>query len=352
MGALTNLTKNANIDTVKRTILFLTRFNDEWTGIRNLLGALRPIRRAPGTQLKAKRATVNLESGAVDEGDLIPLSLANVVEIPMGTIDIKKHAKSVSIEAIDGHGYDDSILRTDQEFRRKLVSSVQNTFYDFLLTGTLTGAGAGLQAAIARAEGLVRNKWDSMDKGLSDIVGFANILDVYDYLGKANISTQTQFGMEYVENFLGLRRLFLTSKVPEGKVLATPADNIIMYYVDPSESDFARAGLVYTTISDIPGAPAGAVNLVGFRTEPDYTRATSNTFAIMGITLFAEYIDGIAAVDIGYESFTAVVSPTGNPSALKYYEKDANDKYFRSVDTEVDSGKTYYSRSVSDTPGE
>lgn len=350
MAALDNLTKSADIATTARVITFLTRFNDDWSGIRDLLGVTRPIRRAPGTVLKAKQATVSLHTGEVDEGDIIPLSKAGVIEIPYGTIAIKKWAKSVSLEAIDAHGYDDAILRTDREFRRQLVSGVQTKFYDYLKEGTLTGAADTFQMAIAKAEGLVRNKWDSMNKGLTEIVGFCNIMDAYEYLGAAGISTQTQFGMEYLQNFLGLRRLFLTSKIPAGTILATPVDNVIMYYVDPADSDFARAGLSYMAYGDIPGVPSAALNLVGFHVEGDYSRATSNSYAIMGIQLFAEYIDGIAAVDIGTESFSAVSSPTGNPAALKYYEKDSSGHYFRTTDTEVDSSKTYYSRTV--TAGE
>ena len=64
-----------------------------------------------------------------------------------------------------------------------------------------------------------------------------------------------------------------------------------MYYVDPNESDFARAGLVYTT-------GAGETNLIGFHTQGNYNTAVSEAFAIMGLTLFAEYLDGIAVITI------------------------------------------------------
>ena len=66
--------------------------------------------------------------------------------------------------------------------------------------------------------------------------------------------------------------------------------NIFLYYVDPSTSDFARAGLVYTT--------DGETNLIGFHVEGNYHTAVSESFAIMGMTLFAEYLDGIAVIDV------------------------------------------------------
>lgn len=43
-------------------------------------------------------------------------------------------------------------------------------------------------------------------------------------------------------------------------------------------------------------------------------------------------------------TYTAVVSPTGNPSTSGYYEK-FGDNYFPSTDTTVDSNKTYYTKS-------
>lgn len=298
MAALENLTKSADIATTARIINFISAFNDDWAGLRALYGISRPIRKAPGTVLKSKSAQVTLTDGNVAEGDLIPFSKATVAETDYAPITIQKYAKSVSIEAIDNHGYDDAILRTDREFRRQLIAKVQNAYFNYLQTGTLTGTKGTFQAAVAEAEGLVRNKWDQMDKGLTDIVGFANIMDAYDYLGAAQISTQNQFGMTYIENFLGVRRLFLTSKIPSRKVFATPVENIDLFYVDPADSDFARAGLQYATMSDVLPGTEGVQNLIGFWTKGDYDRATSNSYAIMGMTLFSEYLDGIANVDI------------------------------------------------------
>ena len=42
----------------------------------------------------------------------------------------------------------------------------------------------------------------------------------------------------------------------------------------------------------------GETNLVGFAVQGDYDRATSVSYALMGFTLMAEYIDAIAVVTI------------------------------------------------------
>ena len=43
-------------------------------------------------------------------------------------------------------------------------------------------------------------------------------------------------------------------------------------------------------------------NLIGFAVAGDYDRATGVSYALMGFTLFAEYIDAIAVVTINPNS--------------------------------------------------
>lgn len=338
-----NLTKAANIDTTAREMDFVTRFAYNWEHLRDILGVMRLIRKTPGTVLKSKYAVVTLQPGSIGEGEEIPYSQATVATKNYAAINVEKFAKAVSIEAINEHGYDDAVGLTDDQFLFELQNNVTSRFYTFMNTGSLISAKATFQAALAEAQGRIRNKFQSMHKGITEIVGFCNILDAYDYLGAANITVQNAFGLNYIENFIGYSRLFLCadSEVARGKVIATPVENLILYYVSPDDSDFARAGLVYTT--------DGETNLIGFHVQGDYKTAVSESYALMGLTLMAEYLDGVAVVDIGTATFTAVSSPASgaNPAALGYFEKDAKNDYFPSTDTTVVEGKTYYTRSVS-----
>ena len=43
----------------------------------------------------------------------------------------------------------------------------------------------------------------------------------------------------------------------------------------------------------------GETNLIGFHVNGNYNTAVGETFAIMGMTLWAEYLDGIAVVTVG-----------------------------------------------------
>ena len=291
--AKANLTKTANVDVAAREIDFVSRFQDNWEALREILGIMRPIRKAPGTVLKSKTASVTLQSGTVAEGNEIPYSRAEVDEVPYSEMDIEKYAKAVSIEAIKDHGYDIAVAMTDNAFLNQLQSVVTGRFYTYLLTGSSTATYTTFQMALAMARGKVLNVFKSMHKDVTEVVGFVNLMDFYSYLGAADITIQNQFGLTYVENFMGYRVVFLCgdNEIPQKKVVAVPVENIVMYYVDPSDSDFSRAGLEYTTVGETP--------LIGFHTQGNYTTAVSECFAIMGLTLFAEYLNGIAVVTIG-----------------------------------------------------
>lgn len=292
MAAKANLIMSNDIQVTAREIDFVTRFERNWQHLRDILGIMRPIKKQPGAVLKSKYAEGTLQSGKVGEGEEIPYSKFVVKEKNYAEMTIEKYAKAVSIEAIKDHGYENAVQMTDDEFLFQLQTDVTGRFYDYLKTGTLTSTETTFQMALAMAKGRVENKFKQMHRNVTGVVGFVNILDVYEYLGAAEITIQNQFGFQYMKDFMGFNTIFLLSdsEIPRGQVIATPVENIVLYYVDPNESDFARAGLVYTV--------SGETNLIGFHTQGNYHTAVSEAFAVMGLTLFAEYIDAIAVITI------------------------------------------------------
>ena len=292
MAAKNNLIKTADIQVTAREIDFVTRFERNWEHLREILGIMRPIKKQPGAILKSKYAEGSLADGNVGEGEEIPYSKFTVKEKEYAEMTIEKYAKAVSIESIKDHGYENAVQMTDDEFLFQLTTMVTGRFYDYLNTGTLTATETTFQMALAMAKGLVENKFKMMHRTATGVVGFVNILDVYEYIGAADITIQNQFGFQYIKDFMGFNTIFLLSEgeIQRGRIIATPVENIVLYYVDPNESDFVRAGLVYTV--------SGETNLIGFHTQGNYNTAVSEAFAIMGLTLFAEYIDAIAVVSM------------------------------------------------------
>ena len=284
---------NVFTNVTAREIDFVTRFGKNWDALRDILGIMRPIKKAPGSQLISYTASIALEDGAVQPGEVIPYSKTTVVQAAKGDLTIEKYAKAVTIEDVSKYGAEVAVEKTDEAFLNQLQSNVLSRFYTFLNTGSLVDGATTWQMALAKAKGMVVDKFQKMRKTVTDVVGFANVLDFYNYLGAADITVQTQFGLTYVKNFMGYSTLFLLSDpdIAQGSVLACPAENIDLYYVDPNDAEFRKLGLDYTV--------QGETNLIGFHANGNYNTAVGESFALMGMALWAEYLDGISIIYVG-----------------------------------------------------
>lgn len=291
MAAITNTTTTAQITTNVKEIDFVSRFNRNWDTLREIMGIMRPVRKTPGTKLVASKATITLQDGNVAEGDEVPLSQAKVEPVAFEDLSLLKYRKAVTAEAVAKYGAAVAVQKTDDAFLVELQNEVLDDFYAFAQTGTLTGSADTFQMAVAMAATMVKDKFKKLRLDYTNIVAFVNTVDVGKYLGTAPITVQNRNGIEYIKDFLGVQTVIITSEIPEGKVLAIPADNIILYYIDPSDGDFRELGLEYYTGD-------GETNLIGIHKEGNYGRVMGETHALMGMKLFAEYLDAIAVYTI------------------------------------------------------
>jgi hypothetical protein len=290
-AAPAGLTGQDQIQVRAREIDFVTSFGKNLQALLDILGITRMIRKENGSVLKTKKVKGTLQSGDVPEGDEIPLSQYTVEEQNFDTIKIEKYRKSVSLEAIAERGYDAAVQSTDEEFKSDLTNVVSDRFYAQLKAGSLVDHESTWQMAFAMAIGKVVNKFQEMKRTATGVAVWVNTLDVYKYLGAADITVQTAFGFKYMKNFMGADVVFMTSQIPEGVVIATPLNNMVVYYVDPGDSEFVKAGLQYTTDP--------TTGFIGFHVQGTYERAISDMFAIMGLRLFCEYLDAIAYISVG-----------------------------------------------------
>lgn len=290
MPAKENTVVSTDLSAV-REVDFVSRFTRDIKILRDILGSIRMERRAPGTKMMSKTAVVTLNGSTVAEGVEIPYNKVTYNEVEVGTLTFDKQAIGVTLEAIAAHGYEAAVQMADDDMIYRLESGLVTRFMTFAQTGTLTTDQdiTDFQMALAEAQGQVQKKWEDMDRGYSQIIGFCNVLDAYRYLGVANITVQTQFGLNYLENFLGYSKLFLTSKLPAGTVIATPAENIVLAYINVADGDFSRAGFEFRT--------DGESNLIGVHVEGNHKTMTSELTTVTGMGLFAEYLDGIFKVN-------------------------------------------------------
>ena len=291
MAVTPNTTTTAQITVQAKEIDLAARFTATWEALSEIMGIMRPIRKTPGTRLVSSKASITLQDGAVAEGDEVPLSQAKVDPVAFKDLVLKKYRKRVTAEAVEKYGAAVAVQKTDDALLNELQGVVLDEFYAFALTGTLTSDEASFQMAVSMAIGKVKDKFKKMRLNYGQVVVFANTLDVHRYLGSTQISTQTSNGVEYLKNFLGADVLIASSEIPEGKVVAIPADNIVLYYIDPADSDFAELGLMYTTAG-------GETNLIGVHKEGVYGYASGDTHVLMGMVMWAEYLDAIAVITI------------------------------------------------------
>lgn len=264
-----------------RELEFVYRFGENIKALQRALGITRPIAKQAGTVLKAYKAVGTLASDPVAEGDIIPLSKYTIQPQTFGEITLDKFRKASTAEAIIKGAYSQAVSMTDERALRDLQARIKTRFYTFMASGTGTATGVNLQKTVAQLRAQLAIKFEDEDVRP---VYFINPVDMADYLGAAQIITQTAFGMTYFEDFLGLGTVVEAPAVPAGTVYGTVKDNIVLYYVPVNGADGLGTAFDFTT---------DETGLVGIHHEDNYERMQFETVLVSGLTLFAERIDGI-----------------------------------------------------------
>ena len=279
--AETNVIKKAQIAKV-REVDFSLLFSENVKNLIKMLGVTRKIPVQAGTALKVLKVTGTLANGVVPEGEIIPLSQYATTWTAVAEATLNKWRKATTAEAILKGGYDQAVNETNKKMLLDIQKGIRTQFVTFLATGLATAEGDGLQAALA-------NAWGKMQVLFEDdavqAVYFVNPMDVSDYLGKANITVQNAFGMNYVEDFLGLGTVIMTGAIPQGSFYATAKENIVCYYINVNEANGIGEAFDFTTDPE--------TGFVGIHEDGNYTRMQEETVAISGITFFAERLDGV-----------------------------------------------------------
>ena len=290
-AAETNLIKATNMKKV-REVDFVEQFGGNiLPKLMEVLGVTRKIPMMEGTTMYVYKTTGTLQSGAVPEGEIIPLSQYVRTKTAVGEITLKKWRKAASAEAIKKSGYDEAVNQTDAKLLKDVQKGIRTDLFTFLATmdGSTAGTpatGATLQAALADAWGQLQVLFED---DTAEAVYFVNPLDIADYLKTAQITVQTAFGMNYVEDFLGLGTVIMTSQITQGTFYATAKENLILYYLTMN-GDIARA-------FDLTADETGYIGIKsGYQNEE---RAQIESLIMSGIQFLVEYEDGVVVGTIG-----------------------------------------------------
>ncbi len=288
-GAETNLITQEQMKKV-REVDFVNQFtHNSLNKLIEVLGVTRKIPMMEGTTMYVYSTTGTLQDGAVPEGEIIPLSQYETTKTPVGEITLKKWRKAVSAEAIKKSGSNAAIIDTDKALLRDVQGGIRTDLFGFLngeIAGSTTAEGSNLQEALANAWGQLQVKFED---DTAEAVYFLNPLDVAEHLGTKETGLATAFGMNYIENFLGLGTVIMTSRVTKGTFIATAKDNFIMYYLTMN-GDLANA-------FDLTTDELGYIGIKsGYQNEE---RAQIESLVMDGIQFLVEYAEGVIKGTIG-----------------------------------------------------
>ena len=319
----TNVTTAAETNVIKAAQMAKARevdFVEQFGGnilpkLMEALGVTRKIPMMEGTTMYVYKTTGTLQSGTVPEGEIIPLSQYERTKEAVGEITLKKWRKAATAEAIKKSGYDEAVTQTDAKLLNDVQKGIRTDFFSFLtgLDGTVIG-GDTLQKVLAGTWGQLQVLFE--DDAVST-VHFMSPLTISDYLGTATISVQTAFGMNYIEDFLGLGTVVMNSNIPKGMVYSTAKDNLILYYLTMN-GDIANAFNLTADATGYIGIKSGYQN---------EERAQIESLIMSGIQFLVEYVDGVVIGQIdstpSLGSVTVTSDQTGASSGQSHISTSA-----------------------------
>lgn len=262
------------------SIDFVEQFGQRFKSLFELLGIERKIPMASGSIIKTYTSTVTLDGTEVLPGAVIPLSEVKLEDGPSYELKWDKKRKAVPMEDIQTYGFETAITRTDNKLINEIQKGVRTKLLNQLATGTGAVSGENLQKVMAQAWAAVNTAFDEDDV---QVISFINPFDAANYLGDAAISTQTAFGMNYLQDFLNNRVVFMHGDISQGKVYSTADQNLVAAFAVMSGGELGKA---FDFTTDETG-------LIGVTHDVNKQRLTAETITAYGIELFAERLDGV-----------------------------------------------------------
>lgn len=278
MPAETNSTRITNATALSLDLV--NKFNNRMKSLYELLGINRVLKVQNGSSITVyKAATVTLDNTEVAPGDIIPLSKVELQAAEVIPMVWDKKRKAVPAEDIQKYGFNTAIEMTDDALIRELQKKIRTDLIANLATGTGTATGANLQEVFAQNWGKVTSTFSEDDV---QVISFINNMDAADYLGSAEITTQTLFGMQYLEGFMNNKLVFMHPSIPEGTVYSTADQNLIAAFVDMTNANLDE----FDFVNDSTGA-------IGVTHDINKQRLTAETITASAVKLYAEVLDGV-----------------------------------------------------------
>ena len=269
-------------EALAQDINFVTRFENDLHNLLAVLGKTDVQVVAPGTAFKIYTTSGALSATAVAEKAAIPDSGIAVGAPTVVELTYKKYRNLTGVESIGKYGYEIAVGETNKAMLKLVQKGIRESIYNALKqTGVATAtATGGFQGQIAKAAAEVAKKFE--DEAATPIF-FANPDDAYGYLGTHNVTLETQFGLSYLANFMGIGNVIIDSNVPAGAVIGTASENL---------------AVVAASIGAIPGMDmtSDESGIIAVHNGAKYENAAVETVAYCGLAVQPAFLDRIVKV--------------------------------------------------------
>lgn len=282
-----------------KSIDFANRIGNNINKLLEVLGVTNKLPMTIGSSIKLYKFTVQDPSYSTYEGDEIPLTKVNRELAQTIELQFDKYRKATIAEAIQAHGFDLAVNKTDNELLRHAQKKIKTDFAQVMsdAAGTVLDSNKraltskNLQGALAKGRAKLSTVIDS------DItpIAFVNPDDTAEHLANGLIvSNGSLFGMGLLTNFVGVKLIEL-SDVPQGEVWMTVSENLNIAYADPS----GELGQAFNFATDETG-------FVGVLHDIQSSRLTAETILMAALKVFPENIDAVVKVKLKDEKEKAV----------------------------------------------
>jgi len=269
-----------------QSVNIVTKFESDLHNLLAILGKTDVEKVAPGTAFTVYETSGTLPAASVAENGEIPNAGYVTGNGVVKTVTYRKYRNLTSIEKIGMLGYDRAVGLTNDALLRDVQKAIRADIMTAVKSAGSTAVTASantFQSKVAKAVGKVVELFE--DEAFTPIA-FANPEDAFDYLGAANITVQTMFGISYIENFLGIATVILDSNITAGTVFATAAENL---------------NLIAAAVDAVPemDLTLDETGIIGVHTGAKYENGAIQSVFYSGINVFPSILSRIVKCTAG-----------------------------------------------------
>lgn len=262
------------------SIDFAASYATDYSNLKQVLNAANWQVLPVGTALQTRAVSATLQDGNVNEAAEITASTFTRATT-LTPLTYKKYRALVGFETIQSAGLP-AVAHEDAVLRAKIQGDLKGIFAAALTqTGTTAVTGTDFQKACANAWAALNTARDGY---ASTPVFFCAPTTAAGYLGSANITMQTAFGLSYITNFLGMGTLIVVPGLTDAKVYATAQENLVI------------------ASADVQGIGAGFVTdesgIVAVKHAPKDENAAMQIVVIGGAKVVPEFLSHIIVATI------------------------------------------------------